>query len=73
MPLRVSDDAVRLAVIGKLRWIKRQPGSLQLIQLGVVGLQAGAFVTKVLFFVWLIGLAWLVLLAAAGRFYLNKK
>jgi predicted metal-dependent hydrolase len=23
-PLRVSDDAVRLAVIGKLRWIKRQ-------------------------------------------------
>ena len=23
-PLRVSDDAVRLAVIGKLGWIKRQ-------------------------------------------------
>jgi len=23
-PLRISDDAVRLAVIGKLRWIKRQ-------------------------------------------------
>jgi predicted metal-dependent hydrolase len=23
-PLRVSNDAVRLAVIGKLRWIKRQ-------------------------------------------------
>lgn len=38
-------------------YVQAHPGALQLIQLGVVGLQAGAFVTKVLFFVWLIGLA----------------
>ena len=28
-PLRVSDDAVRLAVIGKLGWIKRQQASFK--------------------------------------------
>jgi len=40
----------------QLSYVQQHPLALQLIQIGVVKLQVAAFVVKVLFFVWLIGL-----------------